>query len=115
MLTRPMDVFERDRSLNPPNEGNANMSTIDAHRRRRRVEANERISTSSPPLVRNVSERWNVSPGWVRDHATNRRHPALPAWTLSRSLQFSEDDSRTGCANYRSGGEKRRATTPLRQ
>src|SRR5215831_12783454 len=87
------------------------MYSADAIGRRRRLEANERKSTSSPPLVR----KWNVSPGRVRDHATNRRHPALPARTPQRSLQFSEDDSRTSCANYRSGGEKRRATTPLRQ
>jgi hypothetical protein len=28
--------------------------------------------------VRQVSEWLNVSPSWVRDHATNRRRPALP-------------------------------------
>jgi excisionase family DNA binding protein len=46
----------------------------------------------SPLLtVREVSEWLNVSPSWVRDHATNRRRPALPALKLGKSLRFRED------------------------
>src|SRR5260370_41619665 len=41
--------------------------------------------------VRQVSEWLNVSPSWVRDHATNRRRPALPALKLGKSLRFRED------------------------
>jgi len=49
------------------------MCSIDALRRRRRFEANERKRTGLPLLtVRNVSERLNVSRGWIRNHVTNR-------------------------------------------
>jgi len=41
--------------------------------------------------VRQVSEWLNVSPSWVRDHATNRRRPALPSLKLGKSLRFRED------------------------
>jgi len=41
--------------------------------------------------VRQVSEWLNVSPSWVRDHATNRRRPALPCLKLGKSLRFRED------------------------
>jgi excisionase family DNA binding protein len=41
--------------------------------------------------VRQVSEWLNVSPSWVRDHATSRRRPALPCLKLGKSLRFRED------------------------
>jgi excisionase family DNA binding protein len=61
-------------------------------RRRRLSEPNEPKRVRSPLLtVREVSEWLNVSPSWVRDHATNRRRPALPALKLGKSLRFRED------------------------
>ena len=58
----------------------------------RPFEANESKSTRSQLLtVRQVSEWLNVSPSWVRDHATNRRRPALPSLKLGKSLRFRED------------------------
>jgi excisionase family DNA binding protein len=68
------------------------MYSIEAIRRRRRLEANEPKSMRSPLLtVRQGSEWLNVSPSWVRDHATNRRRPVLPALKLGKSLRFRED------------------------
>jgi excisionase family DNA binding protein len=68
------------------------MYSIEALGRRRRLEANEPKSVRSPLLtVRQVAEWLNVSPSWVRDHATNRRRPALPALKLGKSLRFRED------------------------
>jgi len=68
------------------------MYSTDAIGRRRRLEANEPKSMRSPLLtVRQVSEWLNVSPSWVRDHATNRRRPVLPALKLGKSLRFRED------------------------
>jgi excisionase family DNA binding protein len=53
---------------------------------------NEPKNLRSPLLtVRQVAEWLNVSPSWVRDHATNRRRPALPAVKLGKSLRFRED------------------------
>jgi excisionase family DNA binding protein len=53
---------------------------------------NEPKNLRSPLLtVRQVAEWLNVSPSWVRDHATNRRRPALPALKLGKSLRFRED------------------------
>jgi excisionase family DNA binding protein len=40
--------------------------------------------------VSEVSEWLNVSSGWVRDHATGRRQPALPSIKLGKSLRFDE-------------------------
>jgi excisionase family DNA binding protein len=55
-------------------------------------EPNESRTTRSQLLtVRQVSEWLNVSPSWVRDHATNRRRPALPSLKLGKSLRFRED------------------------
>jgi excisionase family DNA binding protein len=68
------------------------MYSIEAIGHRRRLEANEPKSARSPLLtVRQVAEWLNVSPSWVRDHATNRRRPALPALKLGKSLRFRED------------------------
>jgi excisionase family DNA binding protein len=41
--------------------------------------------------VRQVSEWLNVSPTWVRDHATHGRRPTLPSLKLGKSLRFRED------------------------
>jgi excisionase family DNA binding protein len=41
--------------------------------------------------VRQVAEWLNVSPSWVRDHATNRRRPALPSLKLGKGLRFREE------------------------
>ena len=55
-------------------------------------ESNERKEIRSQLFtVRQVSEWLNVSPSWVRDHATNRRRPALPSLKLGKSLRFRED------------------------
>jgi excisionase family DNA binding protein len=61
-------------------------------RRRQLSEPNEPKNMRSQLLtVRQVSEWLNVSPSWVRDHATNRRRPALPSLKLGKSLRFRED------------------------
>lgn len=61
-------------------------------RRRQFSELNEPKTRRSPLLtVRQVSEWLNVSPSWVRDHATSRRRPVLPALKLGKSLRFRED------------------------
>jgi excisionase family DNA binding protein len=53
---------------------------------------NDPRNMRSPLLtVRQVSEWLNVSPSWVRDHATNRRRPALPSLKLGKTLRFRED------------------------
>jgi excisionase family DNA binding protein len=41
--------------------------------------------------VRQVAEWLNVSPSWVRDHATKRRRPTLPALKLGKTLRFRKD------------------------
>jgi excisionase family DNA binding protein len=61
-------------------------------RRRQPSETNEPKGLRSQLLtVRQVSEWLNVSPSWVRDHATNRRRPALPSLKLGKTLRFRED------------------------
>lgn len=61
-------------------------------RRRQFSEPDKPRIVRSPLLtVRQVSEWLNVSPSWVRDHATNRRRPALPSLKLGKSLRFRED------------------------
>jgi hypothetical protein len=67
-----MDLFELDRAaMNAAIEGN--MCSIDALRRRRRFEANERKRTGLPLLtVRNVSERLSCAAG-----AETRQEPAV--------------------------------------
>ena len=61
-------------------------------RGRQLSELNEPRKVRSQLLtVRQVAEWLNVSPSWVRDHATNRRRPALPALKLGKSLRFCED------------------------
>jgi excisionase family DNA binding protein len=60
-------------------------------RRARLPEANEKSGRSPLLTVRQVSEWLNISPSWVRDHATNRRRPALPSLKLGKSLRFRED------------------------
>jgi excisionase family DNA binding protein len=61
-------------------------------REQRSYARNEPRNLRSPLLtVRQVAEWLNVSPSWVRDHATNRRRPALPALKLGKSLRFRED------------------------
>jgi excisionase family DNA binding protein len=61
-------------------------------RRRQLVGLKEPKNMRSQLLtVQQVSEWLNVSPSWVRDHATNRRRPALPALKLGKSLRFRED------------------------
>jgi excisionase family DNA binding protein len=66
-----MDAFGRGRQFSKTNEP-----------RKRR---------SQLLTVRQVAEWLNVSPSWVRDHATHRRRPALPSLKLGRSLRFRED------------------------
>jgi excisionase family DNA binding protein len=61
-------------------------------RPRQASELNKKNGMRSQLLtVRQVSEWLNVSPSWVRDHATNRRRPALPCLKLGKSLRFRED------------------------
>jgi excisionase family DNA binding protein len=49
-------------------------------------------STRSPLMtVRQVSEWLNVSPSWVRDHATNRRRPAWPSLKFGKRFAIHED------------------------
>ena len=60
-------------------------------RRRHLVEANEKNTRSPLLTVSQVSAWLNVSPSWVRDHATKRRRPALPSMKIGRSLRFRED------------------------
>jgi excisionase family DNA binding protein len=61
-------------------------------RRRQLSDPNEPKNTRLQLLtVRQVSEWLNVSPSWVRDHATHRRRPALPSLKLGKSLRFRED------------------------
>jgi excisionase family DNA binding protein len=61
-------------------------------RRRQLSERSEPKNMRSQLLtVRQVSEWLNVSPSWVRDHATNRRRPALPSLKLGKTLRFRED------------------------
>lgn len=69
------------------------MFQIDEIGRRRQIsELNKPNGLRSQLLtVRQVSEWLNVSPSWVRDHATNRRRPALPCLKLGKSLRFRED------------------------
>lgn len=68
------------------------MYSIEANGRRRQfVEANEKNNHSPLLTVRQVSEWLNVSPSWVRDHATKRRRPALPSLKLGKSLRFREE------------------------
>ncbi len=55
------------------------------------TETDEKNARSPLLTVRQVSEWLNVSPSWVRDHATNRRRPALPSLKLGKSLRFRED------------------------
>jgi excisionase family DNA binding protein len=67
------------------------MYSIEAIGRRCFVETNEKNARSPLLTVRQVSEWLNVSPSWVRDHATKRRRPALTSMKLGRSLRFRED------------------------
>ena len=69
------------------------MFSVEAIGRRRQLfEQNEPKNMRSQLLtVRQVSEWLNVSPSWVRDHATNRRRPALPSLRLGKSLRFREE------------------------
>ncbi len=58
----------------------------------------------SPLLtVRDVARWLNVSQGWVRDHATGRRRPALPAVKLGKSLRFHEDQVRNWLQELQKG------------
>lgn len=41
--------------------------------------------------VSEVANWLAVSPAWVRQHATGRRRPALPALRLGKSIRFHED------------------------
>lgn len=41
--------------------------------------------------VREVADWLNVSPGWVRDHATGRRRQILPSLKLGKALRFREE------------------------
>lgn len=69
------------------------MSYIEgAGHHRQLSEPNESRNMRSQLLtVRQVSEWLNVSPSWVRDHATNGRRPTLPSLNLGKSLRFRED------------------------
>jgi excisionase family DNA binding protein len=69
------------------------MFQIEGIARRRLFSEPDEPKTKRSPLltVRQVSEWLNVSPSWVRDHATNRRRPALPSLKLGKSLRFRED------------------------
>jgi excisionase family DNA binding protein len=69
------------------------MFQIEGNGRRRQLsELNDPKNMRSQLLtVQQVSEWLNVSPSWVRDHATNRRRPPLPALKLGKSLRFRED------------------------
>jgi len=61
-------------------------------RGRQLSEPNEPRKVRSQLLtVGQVAEWLNVSPSWVRDHATKRRRPALPALKLGKTLRFRED------------------------
>jgi excisionase family DNA binding protein len=62
-----------------------------AGRGRQLSELNEVKTRSQLLTVRQVAEWLNVSPSWVRDHATNRRRPALPSLKLGKNLRFRED------------------------
>ena len=67
------------------------MYSIDTIGRRLHLEANELKSTRSPLLtVRQVAQWLNVSPSWIRDHATGRRRPALPVIRLGKAIRFDE-------------------------
>ena len=72
---------------------NIAMFQIDEIGRRRQVSELKKNSGVRSQLltVRQVSEWLNVSPSWVRDHATNRRRPALPCLKLGKSFRFRED------------------------
>jgi excisionase family DNA binding protein len=55
------------------------------------IEVELQVKRAPLLTVREVAEWLNVSSAWVRDHATNRRRPALPAVKLGKSLRFRED------------------------
>lgn len=38
--------------------------------------------------VAEVAQWLNVSPGWIRDHATGRRRPVMPCVRIGRVLRF---------------------------
>jgi hypothetical protein len=63
------------------------MYYIDAIGRRRQLSEPNKPKTVRSQLltVRQVPEWLNVSPSWVRDHATNRHRPALPSLKLGKS------------------------------
>jgi hypothetical protein len=42
--------------------------------------------------VQDVAEWLNLSPGWVRDHASGRRRPILPSLKLGKLLRFRKSD-----------------------
>lgn len=78
---RPMGVMKRNSGARLARITDTGMFEIDEIGRDRKVsELNKTNGIRSQLLtVRQVSEWLNVSPSWVRDHATNRRRPRCRA------------------------------------